>query len=86
MSASQKARCAKFGGSRLGLKSAPEHIERIRQANTGKHHSEETKKKISLAKTNPSVETIKRLRESHTGKPWSDIRTIAYLMKTVAWG
>ena len=86
MSRVQKERCRIHGGSRLGLKSSPEHVEKIRAANTGKHHSEDTKKKISISKTNPSAETRKNLRESHIGKSWSPARILAYIMKTVAWG
>ena len=72
MSAVQKERCRLHGGSRLGLKSSPEHCQRISAALTGKTHSEETRKKISASKTNPSDETRQRLRESHLGHRHSE--------------
>lgn len=81
-----RQKMSQSGGWRKGLKSSPEHIEKIRVANTGKTHSAETKQKISASKTNPSAETRKHLRESHLGKPWSEKRVITELMKTVAWG
>jgi group I intron endonuclease len=74
------------GGWRRELKSSPEHIEKIRIANTGKKHSEETKQKISASKINPSKETRRRLRESHLGKPWTEKQCLSRLMKTIAWG
>jgi len=86
MSTIHKERCRIHGGSRLGLKSSPEHIEKNRIAHIGKRQSSETKKKISISKTNPSAETRKNLRESHIGKSWSPARILAYIMKTVAWG
>jgi len=90
MSATHKERCRIHGGSRLGLKSSPEHVEKIRVANTGKHRSEETKKKISYSKTNPSAKTRQRLRNSHLGKKQSPEtikkRMDAIFLGTVAWG
>lgn len=75
ISKANKDRCAKLGGFRLGMKSSPEHIEKIRIANTGKKHSEETKRKISESKTNPSDETRQKLRDSHLGhKPSEETR------------
>lgn len=90
MSRTQKERCARDGGSRLGLKSSTEHIEKIRIANTGKRHTAETKAKISLMKTNPSAETREKLRQSHLGKKQSSEtiakRSLTKFLKTVAWG
>ena len=43
------------------------HAKRNGIRQTGKNLSEETKKKISVSKTNPSDETRRRLSESHMG-------------------
>lgn len=36
----------------------------------GKHHSEETRKKMSEANKNPSEETRKKMSEARKGKKW----------------
>ena len=54
---------------------AKEHQKRLSILNKGRKLSEETKRKISLSKTNPSEETRRRLRESHLGhKPSEETR------------
>jgi group I intron endonuclease len=81
MSESQKERCRLRGGSRLGLKSSPEHCQRISAALTGKKASEETRRKLSLVHTNPSDEARQNMSRAHLGKPWSAKRRAAWEAK-----
>ena len=56
----------KRGGSYGKLSS--ETINKIRASQLGKHHSRETRDKISVSKRNPSTETRDKMRASHLGK------------------
>jgi group I intron endonuclease len=80
-SEAQKERCRLYGGSRLGLKSSPEHCQRISAALTGKKLSEETKQKIRNAHLNLSDESRQNMSRAHIGKPWSAKRRAAWEAK-----
>ena len=73
--------CTWGGEGTSGRKLSNESIEKIRQANLGKHHTEETKRKISEAKkgeNNPnygkhlSEETKIKISKTNRGKKLSD--------------
>lgn len=59
-------------GGNGGKLQAEETKEKLRNANTGKKRSEETRRRISISKQNPSEETREKLRRARLGKPQSE--------------
>ena len=55
-----------------GRKHSPEVIEKIRKSNTGRKVSDDSRKKMSIAKQNMSEETRKKISEAGKGRKPSD--------------
>ena len=72
-----KQRAKKCGESQKGKKLSDEHKRNLANSMIGKHHSVETKSKMSLAALNRSEETKQRRKEMHSSSEYREKLRVA---------